>query len=322
VIEVIAGGLQSTLQDGGRFGCRASGIGTAGAMDRWSARVANAVLGNADDAPVLEMALSGPELLVRKASWCAICGADFGATISGETLPMQRPVWLPVASRLRFRAPRDGCRAYLAVASGFVADCVFGSASTDLRAGIGGFRGRALRRGDRLRYRSPAMAMPRKVSWSTTIAAWHEPCEEPLALIPGPTLQLLSAGDRATLIRQPFTVDRDADRMGLRLCESLPSARRLPALLSQPVSFGAVQLPPDGCPIILGVDHQTTGGYPLLGVIASIDHGRIAQLRAGARLRFRCVPVEEAQRLWREREERYARWRLGVNWWWREARRE
>jgi biotin-dependent carboxylase-like uncharacterized protein len=318
VIRVGAPGTCSSLQDLGRLGCQALGIGTAGAMDAWAARVANALLDNEPGVPVLEMTLSGAELEVCEPNWFALTGADMQATCDGAPLPSCRPVWVERGSVLRFGAARHGCRAYLAVRSGFCAERVLGSAATDVRARIGGLQGRLLRRGDELACRAAAPAAPklRRAPWFTIFA--RPPDVQPtLLLLPGPAWPLLSHEDRERLLGAPCVVGRDCDRMGLRLDPPLASAAALAPILSQGVVFGAVQLPPDGRPIVLGADRQTTGGYPLLGVVAGVDHAALAQLRPGDALRFRVGDIDAAQAAWRARERRFQRFRLGVQAWWR-----
>ncbi|MBK7170520.1 MAG: biotin-dependent carboxyltransferase family protein [Gammaproteobacteria bacterium] len=318
MMRVIAAGTCSTLQDLGRHGWQAQGIGPSGAMDTWAARVANALLDNQANATVLEMCVSGAQLQLERANWFALTGADMDARIGGLAVPMYRPVWLEKGSRLAFSAARRGCRAYLAVRGGFAGDLWLGSTATDMRAGRGGMDGRCLRRDDVLRFRAAAPAVcPRLVKWSTCLAL--PPLSSPLelALIPGPALMQLDVAERQEVEQRTFTVSHAADRMGLRLVESLPSATRLPAILSQAVAFGAVQLPPDGKPIILGADRQTTGGYPLLGVVAGVDHPGVAQLRSGDGLRFRLTDARVAQSALCRREQQLRRFRLAVQAWWR-----
>ncbi|MBK7170118.1 MAG: biotin-dependent carboxyltransferase family protein [Gammaproteobacteria bacterium] len=318
MIRVIAAGICSSLQDLGRIGWQAQGIGPSGAMDAWAARVANVLLDNDENATLLEMCVNGAQLQVERANWFALTGADMDARIDGQAVPLCRPVWFEQGSRIMFSAARRGCRAYLAVRGGFAADRWLGSTATDIRARRGGIDGRVLRRDDLLRYQRVApVASPRRVTWSTCLAlpAADSPVE--LALIPGPAPMQLEVAARRVFEERGFTVSKDADRMGLRLGESLPSADRVPAILSQAVMFGAVQLPPDGKPIILGADRQTTGGYPLLGVVAGVDHRGVAQLRSGDCLRFRLLDVAGAQSAWRLREQRLRRFRLAAQAWWR-----
>jgi biotin-dependent carboxylase-like uncharacterized protein len=317
VIRVRAPGPCSSLQDTGRFGWQSLGVGTAGAMDAWAARVANTLLDNDANAPLLEMTLGGAELEVLEPGWFALTGADMAAACNGRPLPLCRPVWVQAGSVLRCGAARRGCRAYLAVRSGFAAGRVMGSAATDLRAHFGGIGGRRLERGDELRYEHATSVAP-----AVRIAPWSTRFAQPsgavpwLGLIPGPAWPALSLADRERIVGEVFTVSRAADRMGLRLEQSLASAAALVPVLSQGVVYGAVQLPPDGRPILLGADRQTTGGYPLLGVVASVDHAALAQLKPGDALRLRVTDVAAAQAAWRAREQRFRRWRVAVRAWW------
>lgn len=317
MMRVIAAGICSSLQDLGRHGRQAQGIGPSGAMDTWAARIANVLLDNDENATLLEMCVSGAQLQVERANWFALTGADMDARIDGEAVPLCRPVWLEQGSRIVFSAARRGCRAYLAVQGGFAADRWLGSTATDIRARRGGIEGRVLQRDDVLRFQAAPVANPRRANWSTCLALAPADYPVELALIAGPALRQLDASARRVFEERGFTVSKEADRMGLRLAESLPFADRVPAILSQAVMFGAVQLPPDGKPIILGADRQTTGGYPLLGVVAGIDHRRVAQLRSGDRLQFKLLDVPAAQSAWRLREQRLRRLRLGVQAWWR-----
>ena len=318
MLGCISPGLLATLQDTGRRGRQALGIGTAGAMDLFAARVANALLANADDAPVLEITLGGAEFVALADGWYALCGADLEATLDGAELPLCAPFRLAAGQRLRLARARRGCRAYLATTGGFAADRVFGSAATDLRAGLGGLHGRALQRGDELKaqaHREP-VRLPRRVF--TSLAHPAVVPEQPLGLIAGPALHAISTADRAQILGQHFTVSRASDRMGLRLEEALSSAVGLPQSLSAAVVFGTVQMPPDGKAIILGADRQTTGGYPVVGVVASVDHARVAQIRPGERLRFQVMDVIEARAALLSRERQFAQLRIAAAAWWRE----
>lgn len=318
MLEVRRPGPLASLQDLGRWGRQALGIGTAGAMDLWAARVANAVLDTPEGAPLIELTLGGAELQFGAPGWLALCGAETLATLDGVRVPLCAPVPVAPGGVLRLGVARLGCRSYLAVRGGFDAERVLGSAATDLRGGFGGHCGRALRRGDCIAYGADAPGGGTPPRWFTSLA--HPACapDAPLGLIAGPALEQLAPADRDALFAAAFTVSPDADRMGLRLAESLPSARGLPQQLSSAVSFGTLQLPPDGRAIMLGADRQTTGGYPVAGVVAAVDHWRIAQARPGDRLRFCPLDVAAAQRLWRARERRLERLRVAVRSWWQE----
>ena len=142
MLDVLAGGLQTTVQDRGRVGLRHLGVGSAGALDGYSLRVANLLVGNDADAAVLEITLQGPRLRLREAARIAITGADIEARVDDVVLPGWRPIDLPAGTELALGPCRRGARAYLAFAGGVQVAPVLGSASTDLRAGFGGLEGR------------------------------------------------------------------------------------------------------------------------------------------------------------------------------------
>ncbi len=310
MIEVLSPGVLCTVQDTGRHGWQAQGIGECGAMDVFAARLANTLLANPESAPVLEITLGAARFRVLRDGWFTLAGADLDARLDDASLQPCRVFRVHAGQELRFMRARRGCRAVLAVRGGLLADPVFGSVSTDLRGLLGGLSGRALARGDRIDWREVPGAWRGPASVLTRLANLPLAGELPLGVLPGPALQMLSDEDRRLLFSTSFTVSKDSDRMGLRLQESLPSAVTLPQQISSALVFGAMQLPSDGCPILVGADRQTTGGYPVAGVVAGIDHWRIAQARPGDTLRFRPVELSEARRAWQMRERSLAR--LGV----------
>ena len=313
MIEVLAPGVLCTVQDTGRHGQQALGIGVCGAMDVFAARIANTVLANPEQAPLLEITLGAARFRVVRDGWFAIAGADLEAHCDGAALPLCQPLRLRAGQELHFARARRGCRALLAVRGGFLAEPVFGSVATDLRGGFGGVSGRALVRGDRLDWiESPGeWRAPRAASTRLGNATLAE--DAPLGLIAAPLLQALHEEDRRDLFSRSFSVSKDSDRMGLRMLESLPSAATLPQQLSSALVFGALQLPPDGRPILVGADRQTTGGYPVLGVVAGVDHWRIAQARPGDILHFRPIEAAAARQAWQQREQALARLRVVVD---------
>lgn len=305
----------SSLQDLGRYGLQNQGIGTCGAMDRMAARVANNLLGNTDNAALIEIALGGARLRIAQTQWFAITGADLQAEADGMPVELCRPIRLEAGSLLQFKQPRLGCRAYLAVQDGFVAEPVLGSASTDVRADLGGYHGRAFQRGDRLAY-SPCRYGEKSVRWHTSWANPAFPDTGPLPFIPGAHWSWLDEPRQEQFLVTAWQVSRNSDRMGLRLEQCLTPKHPWPSLLSSGVAFGSIQLPPDGHPIILAADRQTTGGYPLLGTVAGIAHSRLAQCRPGDSLRFIPVSAADAVQQWRRREGHYRQWRQHMAQWW------
>ena len=318
MIHVEAPGLLTTVQDLGRWGHQHLGLAPGGAMDADAARIANLLAGNDPGAAVLEITLAGPRLILESGTWIAWTGAPSAITLNDADLPGWRPVWASAGSRLSWGGLYRGCRAYLAVGGGIAVPLILGSRSTDLRAGIGGLGGRPLQAGDRL----PTGA-PRRIGGEPSGSAFwpdwwvrHDapPPGQPVTLpfIPGPDWQTLPNWAREALATGAFRVTPRFDRMGLRLSGPALPAPTGPERLSAGVTCGTLQLPPDGRPILLGVDHQTTGGYPVLGTVAGIARSRLAQLRAGDAVSFRPLPIAEAQALHRRHEQNIGRLALAL----------
>jgi len=287
-IEVIRPGLLTTVQDLGRRGHRSSGLPAGGAMDALALRVANLLVGNPAGAAALEVTLIGPELAFAADTLVAVGGAEF------DGVPAWRPRRVAAGDRIAFGECRRGCRAYVAVAGGIDLAPVLGSRSTYLRAEIGGYQGRALRAGDRI----PVGMAGRTLA---DAGAWRVAPEILPAYAPAVTLRVLrgaQAGEFAIgLWGAEYRVTPQSDRMGLRLAGNPLARAGNEELLSSAVAPGTVQVPPDGQPIVLMADAQTIGGYPQVAHVIGPDLPLAAQLRAGDRVRFQEVSLEEAHRL-------------------------
>jgi antagonist of KipI len=304
VLEVREPGLLTTIQDAGRPEWTHLGVPVSGACDPWSLAVANLLVDTDPGDAAVEMTLVGPTVAVVETCVVAIAGADLGGTVreTGRRLLPGRVHRLEASTTLEFPGPVDlttGARAYLAMAGGIAVPSVLGSASTCLSGGFGGLDGRPLRPGDRLATR-PAAAGRRP---DLDERVWPvpggfdpaiDPGSVPVRLVDGPHLDLLDPSVMDELIVGPWTVEPASNRVGLRLSgPDLPgkvggqaSRSSWPELLSHGVVWGAVQLPPDGAPIVLLADHQTTGGYPVVAVAIAADRPRLGQLRPGSAVRF------------------------------------
>lgn len=286
MIQVVAPGFQTTVQDLGRHGYGHLGVSASGAADAFSLRAANLLVGNPEGAAALEMTLVGGRFVFERDSVAAMAGSDFGADH-----PMWDPFELRAGEALRCGATRSGARCYLAVRGGIEVPLVMGSASTHLMTALGGLAGRALRKGDVLPIGNAAVRPPAR------------PAVPPPAM---PSALRVTAGPQAELFGRDFyqaewCVTEESDRMGLRLRGPALEAHS-GRMLTEGVSLGAVQVPPDGQPIILFVEHQTTGGYPKIANVISADLHAVGQLRPRDRVRFERVSVETALRLLREQE--------------------
>jgi antagonist of KipI len=316
-IRIESSGLLTTLQDLGRKGFQHLGVGPSGALDEVSHRLANLLVGNPASAPTLELTLSGPDLRFESESLIALCGADLSPRIEDRPVPLWRPLLVRAGALLRFGRPAQGVRCYLGMAGGFQVPMVMGSASTHLAAGFGGFQGRALKTGDQLETgpvpgdRYPTLRQrfqqgPHLFLGPDWFAPWSRELDfsrpATLRFMPGPQWPLLTGGSRQDLLETSFKVSPNSNRMGLRMQGPKLSLERPLEMVSSGVATGTLQLPPDGSLILLLADRQTTGGYPRLGEVASVDLPKAAQLRPGETLRFSPIELGAAQDLLLQRE--------------------
>jgi len=272
MIEVLAPGPFTTVQDGGRAGFAALGVPRSGAFDRAALRLANRLVGNPPDAPGLETTFGGLELLVHDAVTVALTGAVCPG------LDHAVPVTLAAGSRIRLGVPRTGLRSYLAVRGGIGVEPQLGSASTDTLSGLGPA---PLRGGDRV----PVGAEP-----SGAVApapTGSPPFAGVLRVVAGPRADWFDSAALDVLTSAVWTVRADSNRIGVRLDGSRLARTRTAELASEPTLPGALQVPPDGLPIVLGPDAPVTGGYPVIAVVRDADLDLAGQLRPGDQVGFR-----------------------------------
>ncbi len=289
VFEVEQGGLLTTVQDLGRPGYQRFGVPVAGAVDQSALIAANALVGNEENAAGLECTVDGPSLRCVRTTLVGLAGADLGAIVRRRDLGEWRPpasssFLLRPGNVLSFSGRCTGARAYLSVAGGLDVEPVLGSRSTYLTAGFGGFEGRALRSGDRLR------ALP-SASFLGAGQRRAEPRVEPVVLriVWGPQDDYFTAGAKDKLVSEEFRVGTAADRMGYRLEGPTLSHRDAREIISDGNALGSIQVPPNGLPIVMLADRATTGGYPKIATVVSSDIGRLAQLMPGDSVRFQVL---------------------------------
>lgn len=307
-LRVLNGGVLTTAQDRGRHAARRYGVPQSGALDPVALLLANRLLDNPLDAAALEITAGGAAFEVLAPTLLAITGGDLGALLDDEPLPLWTVVLARPGAQIRFvgRQHSWGARAYLAVGGGFDLPAILDSRSTYLAGGFGGVDGRALRTGDLL----ASLVRPdplRLAGRSCPIDARPPYTAEPtLRLLPGPHLDRFAADAPDLLLSQSFTINASANRMGYRL-DGPPLRYAAPCSLpSLGVLPGVIQVPPDGNPILLMADAQTTGGYPIIGVVIEPDLALAAQLLPGDRLRFRRITLDEALAARREVQRWYS----------------
>ena len=296
-MRIVLGGPSTTVQDLGRRAQR-DGVPECGAMDSHAARLANLLVGNREDSAVLETTLAGPAVVFQRATALALGGGDFGASLAGESIAPWHAVPVRAGATLTLGKAQRGCRACIAIAGGIDVPAVLGSRSTFLPGRFGGFEGRALRAGDIVPLGDATMHPGRRA----LATALHPRYDSTIRLIAGEHLECLDDRSHEALFGDGLRVSARSDRMGYRL-EGIALRLRAPLeMISTAVTIGTLQVTPSGEPILLMADHQTTGGYPMLGHVAAVDLGAVAQLRPGDPIRFTPISLDDAQRLYLERE--------------------
>ncbi|HZX91498.1 MAG TPA: biotin-dependent carboxyltransferase family protein [Rudaea sp.] len=323
-VRVLSPGWLTSVQDSGRIGHSAIGVGRAGAMDDVALRLANALVGNTENAAALEITLRGPRLRFDCDALIALTGAAIDARCASQEIPPWRPVWIQAGSELDLGGMRRGARSYLAVAGGIDVATVLGSRSTDINAVLGPFSGRGLVAGDDLPFGKTAAerlspswsALGTRPSgdraghdgmaaahWSLDPQPWFDARGDlPVALARGSHFECLGGSSRRALFASEFRVGNESNRVGYRL-ESAKLKLDAPVeLISEGVVPGTMQLPPNGNPIVLMAEAPTTGGYPRIGMVATVDLPRLAQRRPGDHVRFVETSLAQAQTRYLQRE--------------------
>src|SRR5215471_12098491 len=303
-LKVLAPGLHTTVQDLRRAGYQAIGVPVSGALDGINLRLANALAGNPPGAPTLEVLISGPTLeIAADTVRVALTGAGASLAIGPEKarLDTGQSVTLPLGEIIEVVAGRQSACCYLAVEGGVAVPLVLGSASTYVRAAIGGLDGRALRQGDFV-----PMAMARASDRPELRLPSPVPAtgSQPIRVVFGPQQDFFAEEAVTTLLDSEYRVSHSADRMGMRLDGPLLQHRRGWDIVSDAIMTGAIQVPGSGQPILLLADHQTTGGYPKIATVISADLPAVGRRRPGDTLRFAAVTVETAEALCRDAERR------------------
>ncbi|MGE9553551.1 biotin-dependent carboxyltransferase family protein [Erwinia amylovora] len=304
--EVLSPGLFTTLQDLGRFGFEDQGVPPAGAMDEFSAAIANALVGNPADTGVLELTLTGPTLRLTgdAPAWVALTG-HLAINLNGEPLAGYQCFTLQPGDVLSLPRVLSGARGYLAVAGGFRPEPVMGSVSTLMRAGLGGFAGRQLIKGDSL----PLSGGRQPVAINhLTQRILPQQERRPIRVVWGPQDDYFSDEAKRAFTSGNWALSDRCDRMGYRLNGQPLSHAKGFNIVSDAIARGSIQIPGNGQPIVAMNDRQTTGGYPKIATVIRADHARMGQFKPGDKLSFEAVSVEKAEDLWRGRQALFQQW--------------
>lgn len=304
-LTIIKPGLLDTLQDLGRYGYSRLGINPGGVMDRYAAQTANMLVGNDTMEAVIEIHFPGAQFLFEQNAMISITGADFCATLNDERIPLWHPLVVRKNAVLHFPGLQHGARCYLAVHGGFCTRKWLNSYSTHLKAGAGGYNGRRLEKGDEISFRESSIyfAGLLKAGHEFEVLKWQiapgntyrHPNE--IYIIKGHEWDQLTCPSQHTLTDEKFMINPLSDRMGYQLKGTDLKREQDTELISSGVSFGTIQLLPNGQLIVLMADHQTTGGYPRIGHVISAHLPKLAQLRPGDSINFIITDIETAEEM-------------------------
>jgi len=296
ILEIIAPGILTSVQDLGRYGYGRYGVAPSGALDSFALRIANLLVGNRSDQACLEIMLLGPAIKALEDVVVAVTGGNLQPRRDKQPLAMWRSQILKKGDILSFSSPLSGFRAYVAVGGGISVPRVMGSRSTNFSSGFGGFQGRALKKNDILTSENHSQC--EKTDSRSFNPAWIPvyPDNWSLRVIWGPQDDHFSAESRASFLDATYIMSADSDRTGIRL--QGPVIRQKPdiqaSIISEGVISGSVQIPGDGLPIII-LGETVTGGYRKIATVISADLPLLGQIKPGDSMRFTAVSLDEAR---------------------------
>lgn len=298
-LKIIKPGLLDTIQDQGRYGQQHLGINPGGAMDRFASQLANAVLGKDLSAAVLEIHFPSPKMLFEKETVICITGSDFSATVNKKNIPVNKPVVINTNTVLQFDKKISGARCYLATLHDLDIEKWLGSYSTNLIASTGGLKGKELKKDDIINFKNQSeynipfiekdfVPLPWKAAQAMDFT-------KQIRFVKGPEWDWLDKKSIRSFTENMYTISNTSNRMGYRLQGNTLNVEEEKQLISSGVTFGTIQLLPEGQLIILMADHQTTGGYPRIGNVITADLPLLAQKNPGDKIKFTEVEIGIAQ---------------------------
>ncbi|TDD90923.1 biotin-dependent carboxyltransferase family protein [Saccharopolyspora karakumensis] len=281
-LEVLATGPLATVQDLGRPGLAGIGVGTSGAADAVSLRLANRLVGNEENTAAIEVTFGGLVVRPTRDVTVALTGAPCPIAVDGRGAAANAVLRVPAGAELRLGVPAIGLRSYLAVRGGIDVEPVLGSRSTDVLSGLGPDQ---LRPGAVLPIGPPPARFP-----VVDVAPVAGPAEEVVLRVrPGPRADWFTDEALESLVSAPYEVTSESNRVGMRLDGPVLERSRTEELPSEGMVAGALQVPPLGTPTLFLADHPVTGGYPVIGVVPAADVAKAAQARPGQHVHFRCI---------------------------------
>ena len=269
------------------------------------------LFGNHENDAAIEVTLLGTELEFKEEHIIAITGGNLKPFIDHQSAPMWKPILIKKGQVLKFNAAYSGCRAYLAIAGGVDVPEIMGSKSTYMRAMIGGYKGRQLQTGDTLaigqlqQQHQIMKEVCHDTPWAVNYSAFLSfKKQNTIRILKGAQYELFDESGRDQLCTSSYTITTSADRMGYRLKGNPLHTTEQIEQLSEGVTFGTIQVPSNGMPIILMADRQTTGGYPKIGQVITADLPKLSQMQPHHQINFEFVTIDEAEALLIEQEKR------------------
>jgi antagonist of KipI len=297
-LEVIKAGIADSIQDDGRYGYQHLGVNPNGSMDVKAMQIANALVGNTLNEAVIELRFPASSFHFHKTAFIALSGANFLAILNGIKIPTHQAILVPAGSDLKFSKLISGSYGYLAIRGGFQLKSWLGSKSTNVKANVGGVAGSFLRKGDKIELKTHPheVHVIQVLPWRANVSIFYSEKKNIRSLV-GHELDWLTKKSQADFLKEKFTINPQSDRMGYRLKGVPLKQSKKQELLSTAVTFGTVQLLPNGELILLMADHQTTGGYPRIAHVISADRSALVQCRHNDKITFQWVSREEAEEL-------------------------
>ena len=299
MIRVESPGLMTTVQDLGREGFGPLGVSASGAADPIALRIGNRLLGNREAAAGLEFTLVGGAFRFEIDTWIAITGSDFGPMLDDAPVDLWTVHRVHAGQVVRMRSTRSGARCYLCVSGGIKVPLLLASASTHVLSGLGGLDGRALRKGDRLQADPAAPPPARRLN--PEVGARLAPRRR-LRVTDGLQCGWFTVAARRALFETAYQVSEASNRMGLRLAGAALEFSIRREMITTGVALGAIQVPAGGQPVVVFVEQQTTGGYPIIANVVAADLASVGQLRPRDAVEFEPISLEAARDLLLEQE--------------------
>ena len=293
-IKILDAGLLTTVQDLGRYGFQRYGVSASGVMDEYSAKIANKLVGNKVGEAVLETTLKGVQIEFLQNTAVAITGGNCDVTLNGTKIELWQSYLVNRGDILKMGICRSGLRNYLAFAGGIDVPIIMNSKSTNLKAKVGGFNGRKLMTGDVLSVGVGSLEAPLTLN-KHYIPTYSKDIK--VGVILGQQDDHFTEAGIKTFLNETYTVTQESDRMGIRL-SSVSGAtiehKNGADIISDGITFGAIQVPGSGQPIVMMADRQTTGGYTKIGNVISSDLAKLAQATPGTKVKFVEYTLEQA----------------------------